>query len=334
MIVKQYVDERKPLISVIVPVYGVEKYINKCVDSILSQTYNNLEILLIDDGTLDRSGIICDEYARKDTRIKVFHKENGGLSDARNYGIQHANGDYMTFVDSDDYIDNDYVEFLYNLLASGNYKLSICSIHVLYTSNNRICNKGNGNTVTLSGKKCIEMMCYHKEVDTAAYAKLYHRDLFKNVRFPKGKIFEDIGTSYLLFEQCSNIICSFVPKYWYVIREGSIVTSDFNEKKLDLLEMTDKMAAHVCLKYPDLSRAVLRRQGYARLSTLNQMLNLKDEKYDLVKQQLIEFLKSNAIAICADYKTPIRDKIAYLCLLIGFPVYRFCWNIYIKHQRG
>lgn len=330
----QSIITKGPLVSVIVPVYGVEKYINKCIRSILAQTYFNLEILLIDDGTKDKSGIICDEYAKKDSRIKVFHKKNGGLSDARNYGIECATGEYLTFIDSDDYIDKDYIEFLYNLLNNGRYKLALCSLHVLYTSNGKVWNKGNGKTMVISGKKCIEMMCYHEEVDTAAYAKLYHKDLFKNVKYPKGKLFEDIGTSYLLFDQCKEIICSFFPKYWYVIRNESIVTSAFNEKKLDLIEMTDKMADYVNLKYPDLYKATLRRKGYARLSTLNQMLDVNEEKYTSIKKDIIKFLKSNSIVICGDKRTPKRDKLAYLCLMIGFPVYKFCWKLYIKHQRG
>ena len=264
----------EPLISVIVPVYGVEKYVAKCLDTIINQTYRNLEIILVDDGTKDRSGIICEEYAKRDGRIKVFHKENGGLSDARNYGIEHSTGEYLTFIDSDDYLDLDYVEFLYNLIKKG-YRMSLCSLHVVYTSNGHIENKGNGKEVILSGKQCIEMMCYHEEVDTAAYAKLMHRDLFDKVRYPKGKIFEDIGTSYLLFDQCDEIICSFVPKYYYVIRNNSIVTSEFNLSKLDLIEMTNQMADYVNVKYPDLENATLRRRGYA---TLHQHLSLCPDK--------------------------------------------------------
>lgn len=323
-----------PLISVIVPVYEVEKYINKCLDSIVGQTYKNLEILLIDDGTQDRSGDICEEYAKSDLRIKVFHKENGGLSDARNYGLERASGEYLTFVDADDFLDSDYIEYLYSLIEESGCRLSLCSLHVLYTSSGRVWNKGNGKKVVINGETCIEMMCYHEEIDTAAYAKLCHRSLFEEVRYPKGKIFEDIGTSYLLFDQCEKIICSFIPKYYYVIRDNSIVTSSFNKKKLDFLDMTDQMADYVDSKYPDLLEATLRRRGYARFSTLNQMIEENSAEHVKIRQEIIRYLRKIGWRILGNSRAPKRDKIAYMVLYCGYPVYKFFWKIYIKYQRG
>jgi glycosyltransferase involved in cell wall biosynthesis len=326
-------ESDEPLISVIVPVYGVEKYINKCLDSIINQTYENLEIILVDDGSKDSSGRICDEYALKDERIRVFHKSNGGLSDARNFGIEQSTGEFITFIDSDDYIDLDYIEFLYHLIKKG-YDLAVCSLHVVYTSNGHVCDKGNGREIVVSGKKCIEMMCYHDEVDTCAYAKLAHRRLFSKVRYPKGKLFEDIGTTYLLFDQCDKIICSFVPKYYYVIRENSIVTSSFNLHKLDLIEMTNQMARYVDEKYPEIKDATLRRRGYAYFSTLNQMLDVKENEYIEIRKKIIKFLKRNSFDIIKNSHTPMRDKVAYLSLNCGFPIYKFLWKSYIKYQRG
>ena len=323
----------KPLISVIVPVYGVEKYIEKCLKSIVAQTYRNLEIIMVDDGTKDNSAKICEQYAKEDSRIKVYHKTNGGLSDARNYGIEHSNGEYITFIDSDDYIDIDYIEFLYQLVEKG-YKMSICSLHVVYTSNGKIIDKGNGKEVLLSGQECIEMMCYHQEVDTCAYAKLMHRSLFDNIRYPKGKIFEDIGTTYLLFDQCDQVICSFIPKYYYVIRENSIVTSKFNSQKLYMIEMTNKMADFVDKKYPNMKSATLRRRGYAYFSTLNQMLDVTEVAYVEKRKEIIKYLKKISPKVMKNSKTPFRDKIAYICLGLGFPIYKLFWKIYIKYQRG
>lgn len=325
--------DQMPLISVIVPAYGVEKYIEKCLDSIINQTYRNIEIILIDDGSKDSSGEICDNYAKLDSRIKVYHKENGGLSDARNYGIERATGEYLTFIDSDDYVDLDYIEFMYNLVKKG-YKLALCSLHVVYTSNGKIWNKGNGKEIVITVKKCIEMMCYHDEVETAAYAKLIHISLFENVRFPKGRLFEDIGTAYLLFDLCDSIICSFVPKYYYIIRDNSIVTSAFNSKKLDFIYMTDQMADYVEEKYPDLKRATLRRRGYARFSTLNQMLDVVDTQYDDTRKEIIRYLRKNSLKVCCDKKTPKRDKLAYCCLMLGYPIYKLSWSVFIHHQRG
>lgn len=328
------IEKNDILVSVILPVYNVEKYLIKCLDSVIRQTYQKLEIILVDDGSTDSSGKICDDYANKDGRIKIFHKKNGGLSDARNYGIERSTGEYLAFIDSDDYVDDDYIEFLMNLTESGKYKISLCSLHVVFTGSDRIMNKGNGKRVILNPKTCIEMMCYHEEVETAAYAKLLHRSLFNNVRFPVGKIFEDIGTSYLLFDQCKEIPCCFVPKYYYVIRENSIVTSSFTKKKLDFIEMTDQMADYVDEKYPDLKTATKRRRLFAYFSTLNQMLDEKDEQVIEIRNQLISYIKSNGFVLLKNKRVPQRDVLAYLCLKCGFSVYRAAWKTYLKIQRG
>ncbi|MGN0153773.1 MAG: glycosyltransferase [Lachnospiraceae bacterium] len=325
-------DSKLPLVSVIIPVYNVQDYLKKCLESIINQTYDNLEIIIIDDGSIDDSGKICDEYKKDDKRIKVIHKENGGLSDARNCGIEMATGEYLTFVDSDDYLDLDYVQYLYNLIQKNKCKLSICSLHFYYTGNGKVKHSGNGEIGVLSGKECIEKMCYHDEVDTCAYAKLYHKSLFESVRFPRGKLFEDIGTSYLLFDQCDKVAYGFEPKYYYVIRSNSIVTSKFNNKKLDLIEMTDRMANYVNNKYPDLNQATLRRCAYARFSTLNQMIGVAN--IDNLRDEMITYLRNVSSQILRNPKTPKRDRVAFVLLKIGYPCYCILWRIYFKVKRG
>ena len=124
----------KKLISIVLPIYNVENYIEKCMESVLNQTYKNIEIILVDDGSPDNCPIICDQYVKEDNRVKVVHKENGGLSDARNAGIKVANGDYITFIDSDDYVDKDYVEFLYNTIEETDADIAIGGHRVIYDS--------------------------------------------------------------------------------------------------------------------------------------------------------------------------------------------------------
>lgn len=321
-----------PLISVIVPIYNVEKYLEKCLDSIVNQDYKNLEILLIDDGSTDSSGRIADNYAVDDSRIKVIHKPNGGLSDARNYGLKIMTGDYVTFIDSDDYVTKDYVSFMYNLLKKTNFSapLAICSLINVYGVSGRQKDDGNQVEEVLSGKKCIEMMCYHDLVDTCAYAKLGKKELYSNNFFPKGKLFEDIGSTYKLLLQCDKVACGFKGKYYYVIHPNSIVTGSFSPKKLDLLEMTDKMAEDVLKTYPDLGDAVLRRQVYARFSTLNQTLHTKNVRK--VQSELIRYIYKNKRAILKNKNTPKRDRMAYYLLRLGLPIYRLGWLTYEKHK--
>ena len=221
---------KENLISVILPIYNVSDYLDRCMKSVINQTYKNIEIIMVDDGSTDDSALKCDEYKEKDDRIVVFHKENGGLSDARNYGIKRASGNYITCIDSDDFIDLDYIEYLYNLITKYNVKMSICQHRVLY-SNGKVKEFGKNGEEVLSSKKCLERMLYHDVIDTSAWAKLYDRRLFSDVEYPKGKLFEDIATTYKLMLQCDEIAVGYESKYNYLVRRDSIVNCSFNPKK-------------------------------------------------------------------------------------------------------
>jgi glycosyltransferase involved in cell wall biosynthesis len=322
--------QKLPLISIIIPVYNVEHFLRKCLDSVESQTYKNTEIILVDDGSTDHSGKIVDEYAVSNPKIRVLHQANGGLSNARNNGIKAATGKYLTFIDSDDYVAKDYVSYLFDLLRKDNFKskLAICSIMNVFEKTGKQLNNGNGQEIVLSGKECLKKMCYQDLVDTCAYAKLGARELYEQVKFPEGYLFEDIATTYQLFALCDTVACGFTAKYYYVIRQGSIVRSSFNKKKLELLPMTDKMAAFVKKNYPDLTNAALRRQVYARFSTLNQILGDPHSNAAIEQKKILEFLDRNRKTVLADPLTPKRDRIAYKMLGLGLPFYRFAWKIY------
>lgn len=224
------------LISIIVPIYNVEKYIFKCVDSIINQTYKNIEIILVDDGSTDNSGTICDEYEKKDNRIKVIHKKNGGLSDARNVGIDKAKGDYLVFVDSDDWVSDKMIEYLYNNACK--YKADIVQGDYIkaYTEYNCIKNiKEEINHYNSIGalNNLYEEECTKSVV---VWNKIYKKDLFEEIRFPKGKLHEDEFTTYKLLHKAKNVVDSNIPIYYYRQREGSIMQSEFSEKRLHALE--------------------------------------------------------------------------------------------------
>ena len=153
----------KDLISVIIPVYNVEKYINRCVDSVIHQSYTNLEIILVDDGSPDNCPTICDNYSKQDSRIKVIHKKNGGLSDARNVGIEHSKGKYITFIDSDDYISNDYVEILYKLITKYNSKIAVADNYIFYEDGN-IYDNSTGIKQCVSQSEFFEKMLLNRKL--------------------------------------------------------------------------------------------------------------------------------------------------------------------------
>ncbi len=224
-----------PLISVIVPCYKVEKYLPKCVDSILTQTYNNLEILLVDDGSPDQCGHICDEYAKIDGRIKIIHKLNGGLSDARNVAIDVATGEYIAFVDSDDYVANNYIETLYKLTQKYEAKISIVNpLCVDEDGNINHIFDGDGIEYIWHSKEAVEHMFYQELFDTSAWGKLYHRSLFDNgIRYPKSLCWEDLPTTYRLFLETDKIAFKNIELYFYLLRNDSIEGTTFTPSKIE-----------------------------------------------------------------------------------------------------
>ena len=231
------------LISVIVPIYKVEKYLRKCVDSVLNQTYQDLEIILVDDGSPDNCGEICDEYAKKDNRIKVIHKVNGGLSDARNAGIDIAQGNFISFIDSDDFVSNTFIEKLYNSCMKNNTDISQCE-YLKFQDNI----KQNGadkiiNEDIVCGPNDMLFSMYGKQHVNAivVWNKLYRKHLFDNIRFPKGKINEDEFTTYKLFYNANNGISTINEKlYFYRQNDESIMGKKFNVSRYDKLEALEE----------------------------------------------------------------------------------------------
>ena len=302
------------------------------MEALLSQTYTELELLMVDDGSTDDSAALCDAYERKDARIRVFHKPNGGLSDARNYAIERAQGEYITCIDPDDYVDQDYVEYLYSLAARFGTRMSICQ-HSVHFDNGRVEDHGGEGEELLSVETCLRRMLYHDVIDTSAWAKLYHKSLFETVRYPKGRIFEDIGTTYALMMQCENgIAVGYASKYHYIFHKNSIVNSSFSRRKLDLLAMTDRMGKAVLKEYPDLRQAVLRRRVYSRFSTLNQMLYATECEEE--RERILSFLHRHKDEILADPLAPRRDKIALRLLSMGYPLYKAAWGSYERFLKG
>lgn len=177
----------KELISVIIPVYNVEKYLNKSIESVIKQTYKELEIILVDDGSTDSSGKICDEFAQKDDRIKVIHKKNGGLSDARNAGISEAKGKYLGFIDSDDYIDKNFYEILYNVLKKYNSDISICKHRETYTDYEENTSKLEIKEQVFNTEQALKELLLFGEVNNYAWNKLYKKELFNEINYPVGK---------------------------------------------------------------------------------------------------------------------------------------------------
>ena len=229
-------SQEKALISVIIPVYKVEKYVERCIQSVINQTYENLQIILVDDGSPDICGKICDEYAKKDHRIEVIHKSNGGLSDARNKGLEIAKGEYIGFVDSDDYIEADMYEVLYNLLKQYNADVSICNFYTVSQGKISIKNADNGIN-EYNRIEILKEILLDRNIQSYAWNKLYKKELFDEIKYPIGKKYEDIGTTFFLLEKCNKVVVTGKSEYYYINRQDSIVNNVTETTITDYIEL-------------------------------------------------------------------------------------------------
>lgn len=236
------------VISIIIPVYNVEKYLRRCIDSVIKQSYKNLEIILVDDGSPDNSGPICDEYAKKDVRIRVIHKANGGLSDARNAGLDIATGEYIGFVDSDDYIAEDMYELLLHNILEFDADIAICGYAHVYDKHFTKCNL-SGQKYIYNNAEAMKLVLGNK-INSYYWNKLYKKELFSKFRLPVGKVFEDIFTQHLLFAKAKTVVYQDSIKYFYFMSPQSIIRGGFRPNQMDEMEATRQRVAFAKDQYP------------------------------------------------------------------------------------
>lgn len=311
----------KELISVIVPVYNVEKYLKKCVDSIVNQTYKNLEIILVDDGATDNSGKICDELVELDNRIKVYHKKNGGLSDARNYGVERAAGDYIGFVDSDDYIDAEMYEKLYEAIKKENVDVAECNLKIVYPEKidlftdqkyYQICNK----------QEYLEEYLKIEKIFGSACVRLTKADIAKKLKFPVGKLYEDTYYAYDLIGIVDKYVIVDNPYYNYLMRENSITNAKFNPRIFDLIEIVEKFHTNVYKNYPSLKEAADCRKMYAYFSVLNSILLEEDFKNNSFYKQIIDYFKEEYTKLLRNKYITRNRKLSILLIKFSINLYR------------
>lgn len=313
MINSQMANNNKtiPLVSIVVPVFKVELYLKRCIDSIINQAYPNLEIILVDDGSPDKSGQICDSYAKIDKRIRVIHKTNGGLSDARNAGIDIAKGDFIGFIDSDDFIHPDMIQSLYELIDSNHADIAQCSLQRVFDDEQK--DPGpNLNYIVLTNREALEYMYTPQRVDyVIACNKLYRMDLFNEIRYPKSKIHEDEFTTYQLLYLSKKVVVTTQKYYYYFQSPNSISRSNFNEKKLHYAEaMEERITFFEEKRLEKLhTKAIL---GYAQWLLLFTYRNRQElKKMPEIKSNLTERYTKIRARINVDSKISPRSKSAF-----------------------
>lgn len=314
---------RNPLISVIVPVYNIEKYLPRCIESIRKQTYNNLEIILVNDGSTDTSGTICDEFAKKDERIRVIHKENGGSSSARNAGIENAKGEYLGFVDSDDYIESEM------------YEKMICAIEetdcgIIQVARDEIDEDGNlmpglclmpDTMQKYSAGEFLKELLLHKG-DCSFCTKILKRDLFFEKRFPVGVLNEDFHLLVKMLEEGENVVSLPYCGYHVFYRIGSNTRktdkNDFSRVYGDNVDNADMVYGMVKEKYPILEKIAIRFGLYQRMDYLLHIPIAQMTKDNLQYKKICRYVKTHwKDAVSSAYLTK-KDKL-YLTLFAVAP---------------
>lgn len=323
------------LISVIVPVYNVEKYLHRCVDSILNQTYENLEILLVDDGSTDGSGAICDEYAQRDSRVRVIHKENGGLSSARNAGIDAAKGEYLAFVDSDDWIEPETYAYLLGLIHKYGVKLSCTGRYdVEEATGERNVGLCPEQEEKISAQELVGRIFLWDNVDSTACDKLCHRSLFENHRYPLGMVCEDLPVTYRVILETDYTAVGNRPMYNYYHRKGSITQAQVSEKTFHFTQHTAEIYPYIREHYPEIAP----QAEYLRVRSLSHILLVLEtegerswERFSREYRQARKELGKHAAFLLTSPYFGKQERLTDLLLILGW--YRFLRKLYHRKTR-
>ncbi|MDT2743473.1 glycosyltransferase family 2 protein [Enterococcus asini] len=307
-------------ISIIVPVYKVEKYLEKCVDSILAQTFTDFELILVDDGSPDRSGAMCDEYAQKDSRVRVIHKENGGLSSARNAGIDVAKGRYLGFVDSDDYIDSKMYEQLFTDIEREQADLSICGIYHVYEGKKP--KKKSETVMVLNRDEAMELIFHGNEISDHAVNKLYKRGIFSKLRYPLGKYHEDSFTIVGILDQCNTVVVNTTQRYYYYHRSDSITSHAFSRKHLEYISAWEQNERLVKGRTAQIDEAAHQRVCFANFLVLDKIVESNQENLISETKDIVAYLRENYWFILKNRIFTSKRKIALTLLMISVKLYK------------
>lgn len=311
------------MISVIVPVYKVEKFLPFCVQSILAQTCSDWELILVDDGSPDRCGEICEQFARQDGRIRALHKENGGLADARNAGTAVAQGEYITYIDSDDWVAPQLLERLLEQAKITGADIVVCDM-AKTDSEEMTFENTNAGPKSFTGPQAMEAMLYQTGFDTSACGKLFRAELCQKNLFPKGRLYEDLFTIYKMLFAAQTVV--YLPQVLYAYRKNpdSIMYRKFDRRNLDELDAADAIEAFVQENCPQFLPAARARKFSSYSQVLRWMKDaesddaaIKDEQY-----RIWAFLKEYRVRMLMDRRARTKNRIAAIASFLGMKFYQ------------
>lgn len=314
------------MISVVVPVYNVERYIHTCIKSILNQTYRDFELILVDDGSPDACPFICNQYAENYSNVVVIHKENGGLSDARNAGTDVAKGEYITYVDSDDYVGETYLEVLWGLINKYQANIAVTGIRTFYEGENITFIYDSDNEYCLTGTEALEHMLYQNMLDTSACAMLLPTKIAKQHPFPYGRYHEDEFTTYKYYMSVDKVAVTTRLQYFYLQRKNSIMHT-FGQASLDELDAADNLVNICKTYYPSIVSAAISKKFSDYCQVLLSINNLRKHNPQIYGR-IIEFLNIAKKDIITDSKSRRKNRIAAFLLFINPEVLIFINRFY------
>lgn len=314
------------LISIIVPAYNVEKYLNKCVDSILKQSFTDFELLLVDDGSTDKTPLLCDEYAQSDKRIKCFHKENGGLSDARNYGIEHISGEYVTFVDGDDYISEKYIGCLFDMISlDSEIEIAMVPGQMLRENDSPVSDT-NENVEIYSNTEAMKKMMLRQGITHTSWGKLFSAHLWSAIRFPVGQNYEDYATTYHIFQRAKKIAYSNNRLYYYIQHGASIMHQKCSLKTLSVLDVADEVTGYILQNCPECRMEAITLQNAVYLKNMQAILNTGYNSYPEYQKRIITQNRENIKTILKSKNVSKNDKLKSILLLFNKVLFLKVYN--------
>lgn len=323
-------DKFKDLISVVVPVFNVEKFLNRCVNSILNQTYKNLQVILVDDGSTDSSGKICDTF-KSDRRVEVIHKNNGGLSSARNAALPYIKGKYVTFIDSDDWVDPDFIQILYSNAIKYNSEISVGGYYIALDNGKATSYFGKDNSCEImDSEEALGSFLLHDGMGVTVWGKLYKTTLWNNVRCPEGKLHEDQYTTYKLLDLANTIVFDKRPLYYYYQRSNSIGHSKFTRRSYDLYNGIHEEYNFIVKKYPNIKNKAKIERDIWEVVFVNMMIRANRCNMNILYRVRKHIKDDTTIILRSRNLSKIR-KVELLLLSFNLKIYKL---IYLKFKNN
>lgn len=319
------INNNDPFVSVVIPVYNVESYLVQCVQSVLTQTYSNYEVILIDDGSTDGSGKMCDDFAKSDHRVHTFHKTNGGLSDARNFGVNKARGEYVIFVDSDDYVSDEYIDYLVQTRALFEADIAVTKL-AGHKGDDYFFGKNANKKECLSAEEALIKMMYRVDFNVNAMGKIYRKDLLHAHPYPVGVLYEDLATTYKIIADCERIAYGDRMVYCYRIRKGSITHQSISEKHLYGIQIAIEELKYMEQHFPNAVEA-------AKYSVVHMIMGLVDNVFDVPQNNHTDFyylrneLGPFFLSALLNKNVKKSKKLRCVAVMLGYYPARILWKL-------